>query len=192
MANGKLGNPAVVGLAGFGGTTLLLQFHNLGWMATTPVFWVGLMFGGLMQLIAGYQEQKTGNNFGYCAFCSYGAFWISLVLLLMGATTFKFTAIDVAYFMVMWTIYTFIMWIGSLKTNGMLAFTFLTLLLGFIFLDLHFFAEASKAASAAMWVKVAGWDLIICALSAWYIMAHNIFADLWGRDVLPVGKAWLK
>ncbi len=26
----KLANPAAVGLAGFGGTTLLLQFHNLG------------------------------------------------------------------------------------------------------------------------------------------------------------------
>ena len=26
-----LGNPAVVGLAGFGLTTLILQFHNLGW-----------------------------------------------------------------------------------------------------------------------------------------------------------------
>ena len=26
------GNPAVVGLAGFGLTTLVLQFHNLGWV----------------------------------------------------------------------------------------------------------------------------------------------------------------
>lgn len=98
MADVKLGNPAVVGLAGFGGTTLLLQFHNLNLISTTPVLWVGLIFGGLMQLIAGYQEQKTGNNFGYCAFCSYGAFWISLVLILMGASLFKYTAIDIAYF----------------------------------------------------------------------------------------------
>ena len=30
MSDQKLGNPAVVGLAGFGTTTLLLQFHNLG------------------------------------------------------------------------------------------------------------------------------------------------------------------
>ena len=32
------GNPAVVGLAGFGMTTLLLQFHNLGWCGTGIVF----------------------------------------------------------------------------------------------------------------------------------------------------------
>lgn len=28
----KMGNPAVVGLAGFGLTTILLQFHNIGLM----------------------------------------------------------------------------------------------------------------------------------------------------------------
>ena|GEM_PF-1518587 len=30
MTNTSLSNPAAVGFAGFGGTTLLLQFHNLG------------------------------------------------------------------------------------------------------------------------------------------------------------------
>lgn len=79
-----------------------------------------------------------------------------------------------------------------MKVNGMLAFVFFTLLLGFIFLDFHFFAAASKSASAAIWQTIAAVDLIICALSAWYVMAHNIFADLWGRDILPVGKAWIK
>ena len=43
----KIGNPAVVGLAGFGMTTLILQFHNLGWVAVSPVLWLGLGCGGL-------------------------------------------------------------------------------------------------------------------------------------------------
>ncbi|MCB1771269.1 MAG: acetate uptake transporter, partial [Candidatus Competibacteraceae bacterium] len=85
MSEPKLGNPAVVGLAGFGLTTLVLQFHNVGWMPSIgPVVWLGLMFGGTAQLIAGLQEMKTGNNFGYCAFTSYGAFWIALCLMLLG------------------------------------------------------------------------------------------------------------
>jgi len=37
MDNIKLGNPAVVGLGGFGLTTLLLQFHNLGFSGLGPV-----------------------------------------------------------------------------------------------------------------------------------------------------------
>ena len=32
---------------------------------------------------------------------------------------------------------------------------------------------------------------MVCAATAWYIMAHLIFADVFGRDVLPVGKPWL-
>jgi hypothetical protein len=30
-----------------------------------------------------------------------------------------------------------------------------------------------------------------CALSAWYVMAHLIYMDVFGRDVLPVGKPWI-
>lgn len=35
-------------------------------------------------------------------------------------------------------------------------------------------------------------DLILCALGAYYMMAHVIFLQVFGRDVLPVGKAWVK
>ncbi len=56
--NTKIGNPAVVGLAGFGLTTLLLQFHNLGFSGLGPTVAMGFVFGGLAQFIAGLMEQK--------------------------------------------------------------------------------------------------------------------------------------
>lgn len=58
----KNGNPAVVGLAGFGMTTLLLQIHNLGLLEWGPVIAMGIIFGGLAQMIAGFQEQKNGKQ----------------------------------------------------------------------------------------------------------------------------------
>ena len=82
----KTGNPAVVGLGGFGMTTLLLQFHNLGWVAISPIIWLGFIFGGAAQLVAGLLEFRTGNNFGFCAFSGYGAFWISLAFLVVFGT----------------------------------------------------------------------------------------------------------
>ena len=118
MAEQKLGNPAVVGLAGFGMTTLVLQFHNVGWMSSIgPVVWLGLIFGGTAQLIAGLQEMKTGNNFGYCAFTSYGAFWIALCFMLLGNKydLFKAGTEDIGWFLVGWTLFTAILWIGSLR-----------------------------------------------------------------------------
>ena len=59
-----IGNPGVVGLAGFGITTMLLQFHNVGLCGVGPVVSMAFVFGGLAQMIAGYQEFKCGNNFG--------------------------------------------------------------------------------------------------------------------------------
>ena len=37
MNEEKIGNPAVVGLGGFGMTTLILQFYNLGWVGVCPI-----------------------------------------------------------------------------------------------------------------------------------------------------------
>jgi succinate-acetate transporter protein len=182
MADQKIGNPAVVGLAGFGMTTLVLQFHNVGWMGLGPVVWLGLIFGGLAQLIAGLQESKTANNFGYCAFTGYGCFWISLALLLIGNKygLYPATGTDIGWFLVGWTLFTAVLWVGSLRINTALAIVFSLLLLGFVLLVAAHFG-------APQLTVVAGYELMVCALSAWYVMAHLIFADLFGRDVLPVG-----
>ena len=39
---------------------------------------------------------------------------------------------------------------------------------------------------------IAGYELMVCAGLALYVMAHLVFADVFGRDVLPVGKPWLR
>lgn len=185
-ASPKSCNPAVVGLAGFGLTTLVLQFHNLGWVGTGPVIWLGLIFGGLAQMIAGFQEMKTGNNFGYCAFTSYGAFWIALCLMLLAGNfgVFKAGTTDVGWFLVAWTLFTAILWVGALRIHGAMALTFSLLLAGFVLLDLgHFGFHALNT--------VAAYVLIGCALSAWYMMARILLNDLCGREVLPAGKAWI-
>ncbi|MGE5465898.1 MAG: acetate uptake transporter [Ignavibacteria bacterium] len=186
MAEQKQGNPAVVGLAGFGLTTMVLQFHNVGWMGIGPVIWLGLIFGGLAQMIAGLQEKGTGNNFGYCAFTAYGAFWISLALLLIGNqfNIYVSSKTDVGWFLVAWTLFTAILWVGSMRISTALATVFTLLLIGFVLLDLAHFGYPELTV-------VAGYELMVTALGAWYIMAHLIFADVFGRDVLPVGKAWI-
>ncbi len=183
----KLGNPAVVGLAGFGLTTLVLQFHNVGWAGNGPVIWLGLFFGGMAQMIAGFQEQKLGNNFGYSAFVSYGAFWISLCFMLLGNHfgVFRASTTDVGWFLVAWTLYTAIMWVGAIRIHGAMAVTFTLLLIGFILLDLGHFGFPILNV-------VAGYELMFCALSAWYMMASIILGDVYGRVVLPMGKPWIQ
>jgi len=43
MNDARIGNPAVVGVAGFGMTGLILPFHKLGWGDLGPVLWLGLL-----------------------------------------------------------------------------------------------------------------------------------------------------
>jgi len=179
-----MGNPAVVGLAGFGLTTLLLQFHNIGIMGLGPVVAMAFIFGGLAQLIAGFMEHKMGNNFGFTAFTSYGAFWIGLgiIWLLNYYNIYPSSGTDIGYYLLAWTLLTFILWIGSMFIHLAMFITFTTLLIGFILLDLGHFGYPVMN-------KVAGFELIICALCAWYMMAAIIINDLAGRELLKTGKA---
>ena len=180
-----LGNPAVVGLGGFGLTTLELQFHNLGWVGIGPVIWLGFVFGGVAQFMAGLQEQKTGNNFGYCAFTAFGAFWLSLCAYLVGSTSgikmLALTENDLGFFLFGWTLFTSGLWIASFKISKAMALTFTTLMIGFVLLDLSKWGFPQLTPFAA-------WDLIVCALLAWYMMFHVVFLSVFGRDVLPVGR----
>ena len=185
------GNPAVVGLAGFGITTLVLQFHNVGWCGLGPVFALAIVFGGLAQLIAGFQEFKCGNNFGYCAFVAYGAFWIAFGLILMGNhfDFYKSSTTDVGYFLIGYTVFTAILWIPAMRIHGAMALTFTLLLIGFILLDAAHFVgpELSKT-----FTVIAGYELMACAACALYMMAAAIYAQVFGHPVLPMGKPWLQ
>lgn len=182
--NNKLGNPAVVGLAGFGLTTLLLQFHNIGFLGLGPVLAMGIIFGGLAQFIAGFMEQKTGNNFGFAAFTSYGAFWMGLCIIwvLNHFGIFTSTTREVGLYLLAWTFLTAIFFVGSFYIHRAMSVTFGSLLTGFILLDLGHFGYPQMNV-------VAGYVLIFCALSAWYMMAVIILNDLAGKEILKNGKA---
>lgn len=183
----KLANPAVVGLAGFGVTTLVLQLHNLGLCGVAPVLVLGLVFGGFAQLFAGFQEMKMGNNFGFCAFTGYGAFWIAFVLLVLNKkfNVFPSEGNDIGWFLVAFTVFTVILWIASVRISKGLFAIFSLLLVGFILLVLeHFWFPGLKT--------IASLELIGCAVAALYGMAHVIFNETFGRDVLPMGAPFSK
>ncbi len=187
MNTKNLGNPAVVGLAGFGLTTLLLQLHNLGLIGYGPVLAMGIIFGGLAQFIAGFMEQKMGNNFGFAAFTAYGAFWIGLCIIwiLNHMNVYASSPIEVGYFLLAWTLFTTIMWIGAWFVHAAMAWTFTTLLIGFILLVVGHFVNP-------IYNIIAACVLIVCALLAWYMMAAIIINQVAGKEILKNGKAWKK
>ena len=183
----KMANPAAVGLGAFGATTLLLQLHNLGLVGVGPVMWLAFFFGGLAQFLAGFQEQKLGNNFGFAAFTTYGSFWIALgsMFLTKQMGWFDITGTDTGWFLFVFTCLTAIYLVGAVRQNGALASVFLSLLVGFVLLDIGHLVPGAEVFN-----KIAAVELIVCALLAWYLMAHVILTPL--RVNLPAGRAWVK
>ncbi len=181
----KLANPAALGLGGFALTTFVLNVHNAGIIDIGAALPLGLFYGGLAQLVAGFLEFRTGNTFGMTAFCSYGAFWIALASMVIMEMNKVIPADKTSGWLlttlVAWTIFTFVLWIGSFKHNKALILVFTTLLILFILLDV-----AVKTGDKRI-THLAGWEGIFCAGTAWYLMAAIIINDSFGRTVLPIG-----
>src|SRR4026207_944184 len=127
------GNPAPLGLLGFGMTTILLNLHNAGlYELNSMIIGMGIFMGGLAQLLAGFQEWKKNNTFGATAFTAYGGFWLSLVALwLIPKTqfglTYKSGETAVAWYLLIWGLFTLFMFIATLKLNRLLQTIFLSL-----------------------------------------------------------------
>ena len=65
-------NPATLGLASFGMTTVLLNIHNAGFFEMdVMILAMGILYGGVAQVIAGIMEFRKNNAFGLTAFTSY-------------------------------------------------------------------------------------------------------------------------
>ena len=78
-------NPAPLGAAGFAATTFVLSIitaNLVGPKSIGVVLPLALAYGGIAQLLAGMWEFRTENTFGACLFGSFGAFWISVYVLL--------------------------------------------------------------------------------------------------------------
>lgn len=187
IAAPKLGNPAAVGLGAFGMTTLLLQLHALGLVGMGPVLWLGVFYGGAAQVFCGLQEHKNGNNFGYTVFTSFGCFWLSFCGIVIAGKYGLFPAskTDVGWFLFGWTLYSGIMTIASMRTNKVLFGAFATLMVGLVALVAEHFGGPESLTTLAAYAMLA---TVACV---WYVMAHIVFADMFGRDVLPVGKPLL-
>ncbi len=181
-----LANPAPLGLMGFGATTVLLNLHNAGIIAATSlgmIFAMGIFYGGIAQIIAGILEFRKGNTFGTLAFTSYGLFWISLVALLLFPKMGLADAVDnvsMAFYLGIWGLFTLYMFVGTLKKNLALQFVFGSLALLFFLLAIGDYTKID-------WIKtLAGYEGILCGLSAIYLACADVLNETYGKPVLPV------
>lgn len=176
-------NPAPLGLLGFGMTTILLNLHNAQIIPLSAVIVaMGAFVGGAAQLVAGIMEFRNRNTFGATAFTSYGFFWLSLIFIWMNP--FKgINAADsksVAFYLLLWGIYTAFMFVGTLKHNRGTQVVFCTLALLFLTLSA---ADFTGNESIALF---GGWLGIFCGASAIYNSVAQVVNNEFGKMILPL------
>jgi succinate-acetate transporter protein len=181
------GNPAPLGLLGFGMTTVLLNLHNAGFYElNSMILAMGICYGGAAQIIAGIMEWRKGNTFATTAFVSYGLFWLSLVALIIhpklgwGAPSDE-TAM--AAYLAMWGLFTAVMFIGTLRLNRALQVVFATLTILFFLLAIGDYTNAS-----AGFKHFTGYEGIFCGFSAIYAGLAQVLNEVFGKTVLPLGS----
>ena len=195
----KVANPGPLGLLGFGMTTILLNFvHNarLG-SVDAMILGMGLVYGGLAQVIAGVLEFRKGNTFGTVAFTSYGLFWWSYAFINLLPRSIFFAGYQspsnesmMAYF-IMWGLFTLIMFFGTLKTNRTLQTVFMTLTILFFLLAIKsgLLAYTSLTASdLELFTRIIGIEGIVTGLSAFYLALAEVLNEVHGKTVLPIGQ----
>ncbi len=178
-------NPAPLGLLAFGLTTVLLNLHNAGiFEMNSMILAMGIFYGGIAQIIAGIMESKKNNTFGFVAFVSYGSFWLTLVALIVipkfGWVPAASASAMIAY-LIMWGIFTTLLFFGTLKNSRALQFVFATLAILFFLLA---YGESEAGASIKTFT---GYEGIVCGASAIYAGVGALLNEVYGRTILPLG-----
>jgi succinate-acetate transporter protein len=188
-----IANPAPLGLAGFGLTTLLLNVVNAKIVSGDGlgmVLPVGLFYGGLAQLLAGQWEFKKNNTFGATAFTSFGAFWLAFAVMellaknnLLGpagqAGSWVPGPAALTVFLVGWGIFTTYMFVGTMRISVALMVVFAALAILFYLL-----AWGEHNANVH---KFAGYEGLFTAGAALYTSFAQIVNETWGQYLMPLG-----
>jgi succinate-acetate transporter protein len=188
-------NPAPLGLAGFGLTTVVLSSINAGLLPgdgpslISTVVPLAFAYGGTAQIIAGIMEFRTNNTFGATAFTSYGLFWwwFGLLQWTVGAGWIKPPApVAVGVTLLVWGIFTLYMWIATFRLKFALWLIFLLLWITF------FCLAAADLGCGAMWKTIGGWLGLATGSAALYTSFAEVVNATFKRDLVPLGSSLVR
>lgn len=154
---------------------------------TSVVYSYGFFYGGLAQFVAGVLEYNRKNTFAFVAFCSYGAFWMSIAIngtlknVYTGDLTHTVYTAGVKsdeMMLSVWGILTFLLWLCTFSMNFAISSLFFTLSLLFWFL-------AAGNTNATLQKFAGGWGILVSAI-AFYIGTAQLMEDVYGRPILPL------
>lgn len=171
----NVANPAPLGLNVLAFATAILGCFYAGFiipyqgLGVRPAVGAVLFISGIVLVIAGILEYRKNSMLSATIFTSYGGFLAAIGLVFMpnfGILNFLLSSRDLNFamglFFLCWTIFSAILFIGTLRLNMLLAATMILLLVSYLLLTIGQLASNNSIAN-----HIGGWLAIIAALAAW-------------------------
>ncbi|GAA1952368.1 acetate uptake transporter family protein [Microbacterium deminutum] len=183
----RTADPGLIGLLGFVIATVAAQLEHLGLQDSNPVFWIGAVFGGLVQVTAGMLSYFKGDDFHFAVYNAFGWYWIVVPGFLLGEELgfLEVTGIERGIFALGFALIALAFAVAGAAHNTVLPITLLCVSGG-----LGLQAIGSLTASPAV-ASVGAWVLLIAAALAAYMLVEKFYWLTLGRRVVPLGPPWL-
>lgn len=177
-----------IGLFGLAVGALTLGVAQLGWISpknTAGALVIALIFGGIVQLLAGITDIRYNEQLGGTALTMYGFLWITLcsVKLVSTSSTFQFDATLYAPINLVYTAFSAVMVYLTAYRNLTLSALHVVITLTFLattFARLDFISEL-----------LPGWGHLVVGLMAFYHAVGSLTQAFTGRALFPLGPPLL-
>ncbi len=186
-AEPRRADPGLIGLLGFVIATLTAQLAHLGVQNESAVFWVGAVFGGVVQVTAGMLSYFVGDDFHFVVYNAFGWYWICMPGFLLGGELGFFEVSGPArpLFSMMFAVLALGFMFAGATHNSALPLTLLCVAAGLALESVGYFA-----ASPLLGV-VGAWLLLGASALAFYLLIEKFAWRTMGRHVVPLGPAWI-
>lgn len=177
-----------IGLFGLAVGALTMGVAQLGWIQhknMVGALVIALIFGGIVQLLAGITDIRYNEQLGGTALTMYGFLWITLctVKLVSTSSTFQFDAVLYAPINLVYAVFSGVMIFLTAYRNLTLSALHVVITLTFLattFARLDFISEL-----------LPGWGHLIIGLMAFYHAVGSLTQAFTGKSILPLGPPLL-
>ena len=177
-----------IGLFGLAVGALTMGVAQLGWIQhknMVGALVIALIFGGIVQLLAGITDIRYNEQLGGTALTMYGFLWITLctVKLVSASSTFQFDAVLYAPINLVYAVFSGVMIFLTAYRNLTLSALHVVITLTFLattFAKLDFISEL-----------LPGWGHLIIGLMAFYHAVGSLTLAFTGKSILPLGPPLL-
>ena len=190
----EIADPTVLGLFGLAIVTLVASSQKLDFTTGLSLIipWA-LFLGGGAQLIASIIDFKRNNLFGATAFGAYGLFWWGVAmtfLIKMGSFgTILASNSDIhqlGFVFFGYLLLSTVLCVSALKMSK--AMFLLMLLIVFLFVGL----TLDTFGFGAFWHSFAGYSELSISIVTFYVMSSKYLNSFFGKEIIPVGSAFMK